>query len=216
MAIKITFWRQGHANNSSSSHSLIFTRENLYDDIDGFEFNWENFTIASLQAKLDYFLVSAFNTTGRKIKFDSDNYEFTEKEARKDFVKNFLLSFAVSNLNIVTEPEYYEDKVLKGYIDHQSLVYFPTVRNPEEGIHWQFFRAWIEEIAKPEYVVLGGNDNSDGHPQIDLDLDNEGSHIKHVYRKLQYGSPICQYDEKTGEFVLSFARSGDLMKVKFE
>jgi hypothetical protein len=40
--MKITFFREGYANNSSSSHSIIFTNEEL-KTTEYKEFGWDNF-----------------------------------------------------------------------------------------------------------------------------------------------------------------------------
>ena len=55
--MKITFLRYGHSNNSSSSHSLIFTRQNLLPPSDeSSEFGWQFFTCSSKRDKLNYLL----------------------------------------------------------------------------------------------------------------------------------------------------------------
>lgn len=53
--MKIQNIRFGHANNSSSTHSIVFLNRNYGDcDVYNYEFGWDNFTAQSTKAKLAY------------------------------------------------------------------------------------------------------------------------------------------------------------------
>lgn len=62
--MKIKNIRYGHANNSSSTHSIVFLGDNhtkAQDDSDGHDYGWDHFTLSSRKAKEAYLLIVLFN-----------------------------------------------------------------------------------------------------------------------------------------------------------
>ena len=59
--MQYTFIRKGFANNSSSSHSIIFAPDaKLFDEYNGAEFGWDFFTCSSTKAKDLYLLATLY------------------------------------------------------------------------------------------------------------------------------------------------------------
>lgn len=215
--MKITFLRRGHANNSSSSHSLIFV-----DDISQIrnnattEFGWSLFTCSSVDAKKNYLLAClkrsyemATNITCNYC--DDIKYDSLQKMKDTLFAEWVTLHFSdvKFDLSVISEVT----------VDHQSQFIFPLYRNKQRGINKELARTVIEEVVENNYVLLGGNDNSgDVHPLKDLDRPaNEDFHTFWVFCKDVSPSHMAEYDNKTGEFVVAgdnyMGRS--LMKVRF-
>lgn len=215
--MKITFLRLGYANNSSSSHSLIFTNKKLKTD-EYKDFGWDYFTAADQKSKLNYLLLclrsswNAFVNINRWDNIYLDNKEVESMISRQ--YKKFLLGLGISEEKCFGFEEEYKD----GYVDHQSIITFPSYRDISKGLNKEFCVALISELLKDGYAILGGNDNDEEYnPNKDLDL-KEKEDIKNIAGGLTDNDPksiLCEKDNKTGEFVLSWI-SGKIMKVKFE
>lgn len=229
--MKITFFRQGHSNNSSSSHSLIFTSKNVQDTSNGLEFGWDNFTCSDKQSKINYVMNCLYSswlcTTKVNTYFklphkpynrDPDLYE----QESSSFLKNHNLrvkllfdSYVASYLkDCFGRNKYNYD--LSGYVDHQSMLAFPVTRDGD-SVHAEFANDFIKEFVNGNWYVFGGNDN-DGYCEPGYPDEHAGSmeDYKKVWSFLTdqtNGSIICVYDDVTEEYVLS--RSGGLIKIKF-
>lgn len=146
----ITNFRDGFACNSSSTHSIIFIDDFskieddycAHDDAD-YGFGWDNFILASVNAKKIYLssmlYINLLDTVG------ADTARLCIKEwCGMDF------------------DEY------KNYgIDHQSVFVFPNNYNGV-GINLEFFKEFFSFICRDEIVIIGGNDNSNiQHPLLD-------------------------------------------------
>lgn len=208
MPLEITFSRMGFANNSSSSHSLIFARGNP-DDLERLndgreEFGWEFFTLSTPLSKLRYFYSTLFYSLPERDKDDA------EEKLKAWFIQHGFPEFLDLRENRI-----HLDDIAYGYVDHQSVMSFPTYRNPEKGIHIEFAKHWIREIMYGQYMVLGGNDN-DEHDHKHA-WRASASAVTVIYDQLRdaYEKILCVEDTKTGEFVLSAGKAGSLMKVKF-
>lgn len=140
--------RVGFATNSSSSHSVVILGDGVgaphdrYDD--ELTYGWEQFVLASTEAKMRYLLVQMFQRM-----YDTDKEPSREQRA--------LLARFEQELPGVTEEverrmkaEY--DRI---YVDHQSAMVMPTAYDAK------FTDAMITYFKSPKVVILGGNDNSD-------------------------------------------------------
>lgn len=163
----ITNVRCGFACNSSSSHSIILVppSQHLSDDHSGFEFGWDNFTLVSPEAKLSYLAVLLYqNLTG---------------SLNEDLARHVVKGLTGISLS--------ED----AYIDHQSMLTLPQSFD-RKGVHPEFVADLKKYLLRPEVVILGGNDNSDGHPLCDsgqrVDL-----HLPQEYRC----EPVARKDGQT-------------------
>jgi hypothetical protein len=163
--------RCGAATNSSSSHSVIvmlggekLRQGGAFAD----HYGWEDFTLTTPEAKLDYL----------------------EKQ------------WAIGSGQL-KEDDY-------GGIDHQSVWDWPKDIRTHQASE-AFYRYLREEIIKPEVVVLGGNDNSEGHPEREAGVTWE------PYEMVHYASAVCREDPKGWVTILSQSRWGKSfpMKVRF-
>lgn len=217
--MKITFYRKGYANNSSSSHSLIFTGDKgLSSSNANGEYGWNYFTCADKRSKINYMLITLFNNFSR---YSPESKGYITWEDIKELTALAFIKFVRTNFPIL-EKELAIGNWREGYVDHQSLIGLPIYRNKDEWnqkiINVEFCNALINEIVNKDYAILGGNDNGgDSHPDKNCHIANEDTDemIRFLYGITdQYHCPLCERDNKTGEFVLS-KFSGDIMKVKF-
>jgi hypothetical protein len=213
--MKINFFRIGHANNSSSSHSLIFTSnpETFYNT-ENTHFGWDLFTCSNIEAKKNY-IYACLKTSYRRVLNITYNYSddisyedvefFIDKMFHKWIDQHFSeFKFDTSNTDDII-------------VDHQSEIIFPIHRNEKKGINKQLAKSIINEFLKPNYIVLGGNDNDDtSHPGVDK---NENDKLKLPLITLWYMCkdvyqlPMAEYDENTNEYVISNGKSGSLLKI---
>jgi hypothetical protein len=149
---KIHNIRLGFATNSSSTHSiLLFNKDAIKPDIDkcfgdeSQDFGWENFTLTSECVKRQYIgqhLKDAFISL----------YKLPETEAA---------ILATNWCNVYIDPE--------GYIDHQSVIGFPcSERFGRITINKNFFDQFLDWVLQERVIILGGNDNGNSHPLLDL------------------------------------------------
>jgi len=225
--MKLTFFRQGYANNSSSSHSIIFSNTNLesYDD-DTNEFGWNYWTASTKKSKHLYFLICLYGSwqscvelEAKSDMLDSDRLDDFQLEAFLDWVSEKK----ISNVKLTKQQKKdLAELITTGYVDHQSVFHFPCCRNIDAGLNVDFINFWFTEIAKPEYAILGGNDNGgdpDSHQCHSYDEREQGKIVKMLYRHFNYSGPkdnICVYDYKTKEFVISSRHNGNIIKFEAE
>lgn len=220
--MNITFLRNCFANNSSSSHSLIFS-PNVEDDLccSGFDFGWDDFALASKNAKLKYMLAALWDTWGQYNRFNntiidtSETNKFSRIEFKKFIVNNFSDTFPRKMINACTSQEYYG-------IDHQSQITFPLHRDYGYRANGKFFnlnfaKDFINFIVNNPFVILGGNDNDGGNPKKSSDI-GEFNDIKTLWDFLQDRgdySCVTEKDELTGEYIISRIE-GPICKVTFD
>lgn len=142
--MKIHNARLGHANNSSSSHSIVFfpNAQERPSESGADSFGWDNFTLATAESKAHYLHAILRYTLTRAL-----------GEETAKMIANELCGVRMEE----------ED----GYgIDHQSAWVLPRDwTNP--GLDLDFFAAYKAHLMRSDVVVLGGNDNSEGHPDAD-------------------------------------------------
>ena len=136
------------------------------------------------------------------------------------WAKNKVAQWVSTNIPEISEQTLatFQDDKEDGSIDHDSTMAFPCYRDVSKGLNVEFAQAFMHEVLKPNYVVLGGNDNSDAHPLSGLD-DVGRNALRTLYRMLEETNScmvLCEKDEKTGEFILSSFNGGNLLKVRFE
>jgi hypothetical protein len=224
--MKITFYRQGHSNNSSSSHSLIFTEELPRDTSSGSDFGWDWFVCSDRDSKLSY-IVSCLRSSwmvASKVNcyfsipwHNKSLYSRDCRDFREDFDKNvnkLFRSFLTNEIGIdISEVD------LDGYgVDHQSQITFPLDRDGQE-LNVSFAKKFIKEFVDGNWYVYGGNDNEDACYDSPTDrhyLPPDKQDYASVWNFLQdlYVKELtCVYDNKTEEYVIS--HPSGLMKIKF-
>jgi hypothetical protein len=210
--IEVTFYRRGHANNSSSTHSLITVDEINNIKTDEYkDFGWNHFTAANRGAKFNYLTLCLYNSwINLSSGFEHPNVGYSE-------YNKFMINQFLNKLKSYFDFDYQKlgEVLTEGSVDHQSVFCFPCYRNKDAGINWPFACDVYKEILENNYVFLGGNDNADiDHPLKDMD-NSQKIFFKEMWRNLTdtYGNILCEKDHKTGEWIIS--KSGCLLKVKF-
>lgn len=153
--------RDGFANNSSSSHSIIFLKEpvNGIEDDDWGDFGRDTFTLYSKNAVMRY-LAAILSENLSRLSVHDDYIECV--------VRNWVSE--VGNEEI-------------GYVDHQSEFYCPLSYD-ERGINKLFFDQLKELLLSNNVIILGGNDEGGIHPLLGdmlakgkkADFDEEGEY----------------------------------------
>lgn len=133
--------RFGFATNSSSTHSIIISKEKIRNNPPNDKyFGWDHFTLSKTSSKRDY-LAAILNQHLTHVVGD---------EMARDLVVVWC------NL-----PEGAEI----GMVDHQSVPALP-LNWDGRGLNRQFFKEYGKFILDESVVILGGNDNDDKvHPR---------------------------------------------------
>lgn len=212
--MKIRFLRYGHANNSSSSHSLIFTVnsiDNLSDESS--EFGWSLFTCSNKEHKLSYMMSCLFNSwhLGLGLTY---NYKsrYMDYERLPRFSESLFTEWVTENL-----PEYAGAINFSASVDHQSALGFPLNRK-DDAICIEFAKAWINEFVNNNYAILGGNDNDgDMHNLIDINvIQAHKPEFQQLWSLLRENNSVrTAFDPLNNHFVLSSGNDGTLMHLKF-
>ena len=151
--MKIFNVRLGLANNSSSTHSIVFLKQPATDDdCYGNSYGWEFFTAASEEAKKDYLALTLFYNLQR----------MCSNEMAAAIVREWVgVPFSLRKSDyagIESGPD--------GYVDHQSVLTFPNNWDGK-GINKQFFDEFKRYLLLPNVAILGGNDNTEeDHPLL--------------------------------------------------
>lgn len=227
--MKITFYRKGFANNSSSSHSLIFTNKELDTD-EYFEFGWQSFTAANKESKINYLLICLSNQIERVFR-RSYQKEFSDSlkqipsidtDYDNPFHPNKITDYYVKEWIKHNLPEHYEKyleiKETTSYVDHQSCIWFPLNRN-DSAVNVEFFKDFLSYFIKKNFVVLGGNDNDEcGNPDRSDDLKDAETVFKNLWwniKDISYEAcPVAVKDKLTNEWIISNKIKGDLIKIQ--
>lgn len=218
MSTKISFFREGHANNSSSTHNLIWTSKakELSDSLDE-DFGWDQFTCSSRESKMMYLTICLYRSyshaTGIKT-YDS----IIESEVLDAFIMKQFRKWVNEHIPMLKDAAA-SFNPNNNHIDHQSMLCFPYYRQSRQYINVEFAKDFVKEMVDGDYVILGGNDNGDNdHPLLDLN-EEESNALSMVYlmiRDVESDSVFCVKDNKIGDYVLSSKNgTGNVMRVSF-
>jgi hypothetical protein len=133
--------REGFACNSSSTHSIIYSKADRVDYAVGkSEFGWQPFVAASDEAKQAWLSATVLR----------ELYQRGFAPEMAELIAGSLLPIAPNN---------------KSYVDHQSALSLPS---PWKGlgIDMGFVQELAEWLLDPHLVILGGNDNDDYSPEL--------------------------------------------------
>lgn len=185
--IKIHNFREEFATNSSSTHSVIVLPNGatLAEEQTDEDYGWGNFTLIRPEHKKNYFYSQLAANLGRIYKFYvTDN---TTKYAERAAQSFFGLDF--SDVSAARD------------VDHQSVWDLPR---SFDGIHLheRFVKDLYKDIMRDDVVVLGGNDNSDGHPD-----QNAGPGLAST-TSLTRGNLVARYDAKYDFYTLFNTQTG--------
>ena len=184
--LKIFNVRFGFANNSSSTHSIIFLNkpaENIADDYDN-QFGFEYFTVASKSGVLDY-----LNSTLR----GNFGYSFN-----KDYIEAIVTTWT------------HKTPKSNGCVDHQSNIMFPLTYN-RSGIDKRYFDQIKEVLLNNNTIILGGNnDDNKTHPLKKQAL-IDGVEAK--FHTLDNPGFVCKYDNKYNYWTLFNIDTGTKLRL---
>jgi hypothetical protein len=184
--------RLGHANNSSSSHSVVLVppeRLSDDDDLDG-EYGWGNFTLASAGAKARYLAVQVRDVLGTM--FPDDVVAVVMREL----------------YGLPVPPQ-------DAYVDHQSAWALPVDYLEPRQLDGEFLDALQDFLAREDVAILGGNDNSDGHPLAE-------QYPAADFPLGSYGSPslagqlVARRDTRLGYWTLFNRGTGAKVRLSFD
>jgi len=141
--------RLGFATNSSSSHSLIWIPGNTKFTSDRLAYDggwgWDEFVLATPKAKASYLLSNIYNNLLGIM--------------NEDYAKAVVEHVLAKQIHVKVDSD------MIGYVDHQSSIILPHKRGRFGGrpdVDMEFFtNVFTEIVQSPDYVIIGGNDNSD-------------------------------------------------------
>jgi organic radical activating enzyme len=193
--MKIHNIRYGFATNSSSTHSIIISKENDTDfyDEDAFDhYGWNDFTLASPEAKRHYLTCMLDSNITR-------SYGQTNGKEYNGIIRKIANSFS-GNREKLTE------------IDRQSNFNFPKEFNDRRFPHKEFFKEYLNYIINNNQIlILGGNDNSDGH-----DL-RRNSDDETIFDFLDNNNvTTCRYDKEYNFWSIFDRSSGHKIRFSFD
>lgn len=150
--------RFGFATNSSSSHSILLLpslAEAIKNEGPSWDdYGWQNFTLAAEQGKRHYLISQIANSMG---------YNFWSDNADEEAENQRILAELSRMMGEPIPSDKIEDPV---NVDHQSTWVFPGTWDDPTRMDEEFIAALDGFMRNQRVVVLGGNDNSDGHPLI--------------------------------------------------
>jgi MoaA/NifB/PqqE/SkfB family radical SAM enzyme len=154
-------------------------------------YGWENFTLTSNERKMHYLAV--------QVKLN------LIRMANEDIANAVIREWLGVDLG---DGKLYDDHS----VDHQSVWTLP-VSWDGKGIDKQFVEALSAFIQRDDLVVLGGNDNSDGHP-----LHREGSgNFSLPVDSYEMGSgSVCRYDQIGRYWTMFNRQTGAKMRFDLE
>ena len=185
--LKIINVRLGFANNSSSSHSMIIWSNGKLpkESWDKGDYGWEDFTLTSKEAKTDYLATAIYQ---QLLKSSTDEYGAW-------LIVKELFNFSDEKEAPVG---------IEGGIDHQSTFCLPTEKD-NVTLNTEFIKDFHKWLLSEKVIVLGGNDNSDGHP-----LSN-GEEL--IFQRESANNFIARKDDLSGSWTLFNKENG--AKIRF-
>lgn len=167
--MKIKSIRRGFANNSSSTHSIIFVKDedkvaNIEDEGEIGEYGWNFFTAKTREAKEAYLFINMVESIAGKRPIQ---YKFIDYNKYLDLKKQAIVHLLELNAKYFSFFSTWDDLLDQyknnedfGYVDHQSVIDLPLDKSGNQ-INFEFYADFCKELLKPNYLILGGNDNTD-------------------------------------------------------
>ena len=185
--LELLNYREGFAMNSSSSHHLAFHREMKDNfDINGNQFGWEWFVLASEDARRRYILAVLYGNMREHPRKMCDLYadHLLGGDASQTFKKGIW------------------------GIDHQSSIWLPK-KFDEDIIDEEFAGEFIRYMLQEGLVILGGNDNNDdGHQEVEgLFRLPMGEDSDNAWR--------CRKDTRYNYWTLFNRKNGNRIRMRF-
>ncbi len=186
---EINFLRRGFANNSSSTHSIIFTNNHMdvrENDHDGM-FGWNEFVLKSKRDKALYLTTMLKHSLAPEYSGITEFHRAAALQRIMDIVVPaiFLVGededLADATDETIADIAYINDELAETDVDHQSMLSFPLVHGGAgfemnqaghkhvtlRNVDLDFFYDFVRHMLRDEYVVVGGNDNGDAPEVLD-------------------------------------------------
>lgn len=183
--------RLGHANNSSSTHSMFILPDgvSLADDIEEpFQYGWEAFVLATKEARTNYLAVALHMMLEHSIG------------------KTFASAVVKDLLGVDTsKPDWV-------YIDHQSQLTLPRNWNQPMVPDMEFFEEFKTWLLQDGLVIFGGNDNSDEGPDAPFGATDVTLPIVDLDKHQHF---VCRKDPK-GFWTLFNRKTGAKVRLSFD
>lgn len=189
--------RLGFANNSSSTHSMIFKRpEDKFRDFNSSSyFGWSNFTLSSEKSKREYLAAILLSHFSRVIGVEN----------AIDIVEKWL------DISLKDSKYFKENERCYGdIVDHQSNPELPSNWDGK-GVDKKFFYEYKDFILRDNLVILGGNDNDPApHPKL-----KRGDYIPFILPLFydRYRANVVARKDPQGYWALFDRLSGDKLRV---
>lgn len=225
--------RLGYANNSSSTHSLIFVSEDKISLIqeDNFEYNfgWSEFILKSKFNKEVYLLQQLlYNLSDEILNLPSEK-TYSKYESIKKYYKQYQwcldnnldkLFTEISNEGLFSSFRNFYIFFENIYIDHQSIWYFP-LNKLSKKLDLDFIYSLFNFILiNDNIIILGGNDNDGDEWKDDLsDFNVNYKYLLNVINKLRENDLVDNYiiyDELNKDWVLQLKGYGHIYRFSFD
>lgn len=184
--------RHGFATNSSSTHSIVYMRgAKLSPVAEQGGFGWDNFTLTDAADKRRYLAAQVYQSLCHTVGSD------------------VALTVAQAWTGAALTPDKHGG--IEEYVDHQSVISFPS-NFDGKGICREYVEDFARFLDRDDVAVLGGNNNSDGHPALDRG-DVESAGIRDGLADVS-GSFVARKDP-SGFWTLFNRANGNKLRVSF-
>jgi hypothetical protein len=194
--MNISSIRLGHANNSSSTHSILLNspQRAAAGKCDNFQYGWEWFHLKHKDDKAMYLSALIFTSLQHDMDISAEHAS--------------LIAHSLTGMDPLQSRE--KDKYWSVYVDHQSVNAFPH-KFGEKHHDPEFMKEFVEYIRDtPEITIFGGNDNDSNPPEVI----GERSILNALPRDTMPNYPL--YSKKDGEWwILYNQETGAKLRVSF-
>lgn len=207
--MKIHNVRVGTANNSSSSHSIVFFKKTDLSKSFGdsgldyeYEFSWDPFVCSFPESKMRYLVATLY-----------DNLKVMMGGWAAYHVVNSL--FGIKD-EVAYDSEY--DSANIG-IDHQSRIQLPRTPKPyhkldECPINMEFFDDLTKYMMQKNVVIFGGNDNDEKESPPEFDKDY--AKVFDLKSINAYSSSLIARKDPLGFWTLFNTETGTKVRLSFD
>lgn len=184
--------REGFATNSSSTHSIVYMRGAKLRPVPASSgFGWDDFTLIDKTDKRRYLAAQVYQSLCRSSGHD------------------VALTIAQAWTGVNLTPD--SSGGIEEYVDHQSVMSFPS-NFDGRGICREYVNDMLQFLDRDDVAILGGNDNSDGHPDLNRG-DVESAGVREGLADVS-GTFVARKDP-SGYWVLFNRANGNRLRVSF-
>jgi MoaA/NifB/PqqE/SkfB family radical SAM enzyme len=201
------FYRYGHANNSSSSHSVIYApNSNVHEVLNGdsFSFSWEDFILKTPEAKKKYLFAQVCTFLNRKVYGQVNFYNVStllngdinvrniEDQLCREVCKFVSMNLFDGEFNDYVLTQASDSDISEIGVDHQSSWQFPYsfLFSGHNCPDYEFIKDLVGTLAYTEGIIItGGSDEAD-ELAADAIIREEGrTSLINLIKRLNNSSP---------------------------